>query len=145
MRLQRAQGDGPQARVGVVIGPRHPVIHRAFRHGLHRRLHLGFALQAVRPELRNRLRSLAQHMAMRRQDEVDLMRVAGAGEPVQRIEVGAHLAIGRIDDGRAAVEDVVAGEQQAILDQHQADMVGGVPGGEKNLQSVYLRLMGKRE
>ena len=145
MRLQRAQRDGPQARVGVVIGQRHPVIHRAFGQGLHRRRHLGFALQAVRPELGNRLRCLAQHMAVRWQDEVDLVRVAGIGELVQRVEVGVHLAIGRVDDGRAAVQYVVARKQQAVFHQHQAHMVGRMAGRENNLQSVALRLMGKRE
>ena len=60
---------------------------------------------------------------------------AGGGERVQRIQVGRHVAVGRIDHRGAAVEDVVAREQQAVFQQHQAQVVGGVAGRVDDLQA----------
>ena len=108
MGLQRTQGNRPDAGVGVVVGQRDPVIQRAVRLRVHRGQHFRFALEAVCLELGNRLRRLAQYVAVGRQDKVDFMGVAGLAEPVQRVEVGGHFAVGRVDDGGASVEDVVA-------------------------------------
>ncbi|MDT4873592.1 hypothetical protein FQZ97_1088460 [compost metagenome] len=58
---------------------------------------------------------IAQHVAVRGQDEVDTVRLAQPVQLVQRFEVGAHVAVGRVDHGGAAVEDVVAREQQAVF------------------------------
>ena len=144
MRLQRAQGNWPDARLHVVVGQRHPVLQAAARPLAHGRRHLGFALEAVCPELGNSLPGRAQHMAMRRQDEINAVRVAGLLQPIQRIQVGGHFAVGRANDGGAAVEDVVARKKQTVFDQHQADMVGGVAGRKNYLQCVRLRMMGQR-
>ena len=51
-----------------------------------------------------------------------------------------HVAIGRVDDGGAAVEDVVAAEQQAVFLQHQAHVVGRMAWGVDDLQGVGQRL-----
>ena len=83
---QRTLRHGPEALGRVVIGQRDPVGQRPAGPRVHRRRHLRLALEAVRLELGDRLRRVVQHMAVRRQDEIDLMRVAGAAEPVERID-----------------------------------------------------------
>ena len=50
---------------------------------------------------------------------------AQAASACPAIEVGRHVAVRRVDDGGAAVQDVVAAEQQAVFFQ-QAQVVGGV-------------------
>jgi len=60
----------------------------------------------VRLELRNGLRRPADDVAVRRQDEFDTVLFAGLRQAVQRIEVGAHVAVGRVDDGGAAAENI---------------------------------------
>ena len=57
-------------------------------------------------------------------------------EPVQRIQVVGHVAVGRVDHRGAAVQDVVAAEEQAIFPQQQAYMVGRVAGCVDDLQGV---------
>ena len=129
MRQQRALGNRPQAAGGVVVGQFHPVVHAALGHGVHGFFDFGFALQAVRLQVRDGLRRAAQHIAVRGQDEIDVVFGAGGGQVVERLQVVVHVAIGRVHDGGAAVQDVVAAEQQAVLHQHQAQVVGGVAGG----------------
>ena len=68
-----------------------------------------------------------------RQDE---KRGAQGIEPVERVEVVGHVAVGRVDHGGAAVEDVVPAEQQAVFAQDQAQMVGCVAGGVHHLQGM---------
>ena len=69
---------------------------------------------------------LTQHIAMRWQDELDRMLRTRCTEQVQRIQVVGHVAIGRVNDGGAAVQNMVAAQQQTVFDQHQAQVVSGV-------------------
>jgi hypothetical protein len=97
---------------------------------------LGLARQAVALELGDGGARLAQHMAVRGQDELHAVFGAGCVEPVERVEVVGHVAVGRVDDGRAAVEDVVAAEQQAVFPQQQAQVVGRVARRVHHLQGM---------
>ena len=73
---------------------------------------------------------------MRRQNELDLVLFTGGAQQVQRGQVIVHVAVGRVDHRGAAVEDVVAAEQQSVFEQHQADMVGRVAGRVQHQQGV---------
>ena len=136
MRQQRAFGHRPQAGGHVVVGLGHPVVHVAFGLRLHYFQNFGFAFQAVRLELRNRAQCITQHKAVRGQNMADVALLAGCGQHIERIEVGRHVAIGRVHHGGAAIQDVVAAEQQAVLFQHQAQMVGSMAGGVDDAQGV---------
>ena len=61
-------------------------------------------------------RAKARHVAVRGQ-EFDPLRCAQRIERVERIQVVAHVAVGRVDHGGAAVEDVVAAEQRGVFAQ----------------------------
>ena len=78
----------------------------------------------------------AQHVAVRGQDEFHAVFGEQGVQPVQRIEVVGHVAVGRVDDGGAAVQDVVAAEEQGVFHQQQAQVVGCVAGGVDGLQGV---------
>ena len=108
MREQRALGHGPNARVHVVIGQFHPIVHAAMGLRLHDFQHLGFALQAVGPEFGNGAWCIAEHVAVGRGNEFNAVLLAGLGQQVQRVQVVVHVAVWRVDHGGAAVEDVVA-------------------------------------
>ena len=136
MRQQRALGHGPHARRHVVVGLGDPVVHGAVGVGLHHGQHLGLARQAVLFQVGDGVARAAQHVAVGGQDEARVVRGAGGVELVERIQVGRHLAIGRVDDGGAAVQDVVAAEQQAIFLEQQAQVVGGVAGRVDGAQGV---------
>ncbi len=83
------------------------------------------------------------------QDELHVVLGAQGVEPVERVQVVGHVAVGRVDHGGAAVEDVVAAEQQAVFAQEQAQVVGGVAGGVHHLQGMgdfaLQRFASKRE
>ena len=79
---------------------------------------------------------IADGVAVRRQDEVHLVLGAGQAQAVERIQVGAHVAVRRVDHGGAAVEDVVAAEQQTVFEQQQAQVVGRVAGRVDHLQGM---------
>ncbi len=61
-------------------------------------------------------------MSVRGQDELEGL----ARESLERVDVGAHVAVGRIDHGRRAVENVIAREQQPVFLEQQADVVFGM-------------------
>ena len=82
----------------------------------------------------------AQHIAVGGQDEFDVQLLAGLCQQVERVQVVCHVAIGRVDDGGAAVQDMVAREQQAVFDQHQAQVVGRMAGCVQHLQGVLGQL-----
>ena len=63
------------------------------------------------------------------QTVVDLVRLGERVQPVERVEVGAELAVGVGDDGRAAAEHGVAGEHRPLRGQHERQRVGGVARG----------------
>ena len=140
MGQQRTLGHRPHARGHIVVGAGHPVVGRALGLGLHHRQNLGLSLEPVGFEVGNRRPGLtaltADGVAVRRQDEADAVLVAGLSQAVQRIKVGAHIAIGWINHGGAAVEDVVAAEQQAVFEQQQAQVVGGMARGVDHHQGV---------
>src|SRR5438128_7415051 len=79
------------------------------------------------------------------QDRLGLLEdvaVAGAepgqaplAEPLQRLEVGGHVAVGRVDDGGRARQNGVAGEEDPLLLEEEAEVVGGVAGGVEHLQA----------
>ncbi len=129
----------------VVVGQRDPVVQAAIGLLPHDGQDLGFALEPVRLQVGDGPARVAQHVAVRRHDEFDAVSFAGGGQHVQRVQVGAHVAVGRIDHGGAAIEHMVAREQQAILDQHQAGVVGSVAGGEDDFQRVPDAAAGERE
>ena len=88
----------------------------------------------------NRLAGRTQHIPVGRQNEVDGVLNAGSTQHIERIQISRHVAIGRVNDRGAAVEDVVATEQQAVLHQHQAEVVGGVAGGVDDLEGMENHL-----
>ncbi|VDO17975.1 unnamed protein product, partial [Brugia timori] len=120
MRDQRALGHRPELPGRVGIGDRNPVFRVTVGTLAHRGEHLRLARQPVRLQPRDGLRRRADDVAVRRQDEADVVLRAFAQQPVERVDVGGHVAVGRVDHRRAAVEHVVAGEQQPILLEHQA-------------------------
>ena len=65
---------------------------------------------------------------MARPDRVDLVRLGEGVQPVERVEVGAELAVGVRDHGRAAAEHGVAGEHRPLAGQQERQRVGGVAG-----------------
>ena len=149
MRQQRTLRNGPDARWHVVVRLGDPVVHRAIGVGLHHGEHLGFARQAVFFQAGDDGARAAQHVAVGGQDEARFVRGAGGVELVERIEIGRHVAIGRVDDGGAAVQDVVAAEQQAVFFEQQAQVVGRVAGRVDDAQGMgdlaLRRLSSKRE
>ena len=84
-------------------------------------------------ELGNHLPRLAQHVAMGRQEELHLVLGTHRIQIRQALQVLGHIAIGRIDDGGAAIEDVVPRKEQAIFNQQQAQMVAGMARGVQGL------------
>ncbi|MNT46313.1 hypothetical protein D3C72_1829470 [compost metagenome] len=84
------------------------------------------------------LQRVRERVAVGGQDEAHIARLAGICQLFQRREVQTHVAIGRIDHGGAAVEDVVAAQQQAVFFQHQAHMVGRMAGGVDGAQGVAV-------
>ena len=59
-------------------------------------------------------------------------------QQVQRVQVVVHIAIGRIDHGGAAIEDVVAAKEQAVFFEHEADMIGRMAGRVQGAQGVLV-------
>ena len=76
-------------------------------------------------------------MAVRGQDELHVVLLAQGQQGVQRIQIVGHVAIGRVDHCGAAVQDVVAREQQTIFHQQQAKVVGGVARCVHHLQRMF--------
>jgi hypothetical protein len=66
----------------------------------------------------------------------DVVVGAGLRQCVKRFDVVGHVAVRRVDDGGAAIQYVVAAEQQAVFHQHQAHVVGSVAGGVHHLQGM---------
>jgi hypothetical protein len=83
MRLQRSRSHGPESFRHIVVGMRHPIFKRAVWQSPHGCDHFGFALQAVRFELGNRLFSKAEHMTVRWQDELEMMGAALGGQQIK--------------------------------------------------------------
>ena len=90
MRHERAHGHGPQAWGHIVVGQGQPVVQAALRVGLHDFQNFGFAFESVRFELRNASAGvkglaphIAQHIAMRGQNEFDVVLFAGSQEFVE--------------------------------------------------------------
>ena len=110
--------------------------------GLHNGGDLGLALEAVGFEMRNRAQCVWHRVAVGRQDEFHAVLHASGMQQVQRIEVMRHIAVGRIDDGGAAVEDMVARKQHAVLRHQQTHMVGRVAGRVQRQQGVLRRAVG---
>ncbi len=77
-------------------------------------------------------------MAVGREDELHIVLFAGRQQCVQRLQVVTHMAVRRVDHRGAAVQDVVAREQQPVFHQQQADMVGGMAGGVDGLQRMSI-------
>src|SRR5690606_2317539 len=83
----------------------------------------------------------AEHVPVRRQDVVDRL----LAQPLQRLHVGMHVAVGRADHHGRAVHDVLARAQQPVFLEQQADMVRLVPwrmqyaqGGVADLDAVAV-------
>ena len=87
----------------LASGVHDPVVECAARVFLHDPQDLCLAPEAVCLERGNGLRRPRQHIAMGRTYVTDAMRATGRAKPVKRIKVGIHLAIRRIDHGRAAI------------------------------------------
>ncbi|MNL66897.1 hypothetical protein D3C87_1914300 [compost metagenome] len=73
---------------------------------------------------------------MRGQDELHAVFGAHRMKPVQRIQVVGHVAVRRVDHRGAAVQDVIAAEQQIVFFQHQAQVVGRMAGRVDHLQGM---------
>ena len=61
------------------------------------------------------------------QDAHDRAVAGERADPLERVEVGAELAVGVGDDRGAAAEHGVAGEQGVVGGQRERDRVGRVP------------------
>ncbi|CAM5240862.1 hypothetical protein SVIOM342S_05174 [Streptomyces violaceorubidus] len=90
-------------------------------------LHLGEPVGAVREVVLDGALGVVQHRSVSRQDRVDAI-VDGEGpEPAQGVEVVAEAAVGVGDDGRAAPQHGVAGEDRPVRRQMEAQGVRRVP------------------
>ena len=67
----------------------------------------------------------ADEVAVSRRDDREVL----GQQPLERVQVGAHVAVGRIDHHRRALHHVVAGEQHLRLLEQVAHVIRGVAGG----------------
>ena len=82
---------------------------------LHNGGNLGFAFEAVGVEMRYSAQRIGQRMAMCREDEIYAVLHAHVVQEIKRIQIVRHIAIRRINDGGAAVQDVVTRKQEPVL------------------------------
>ena len=136
MREQRALGNWPQVLGCIIVRFCHPVVQSAVGMGLHDAGNFFLAPQAVCFQVRNDPQGMIQHIAMGGQNMLDVVLRTDGAEHIKRVQIIPHMPIGRIDHGGAAVQNMVAAEQQAVLDQHQANVVGGVSGRMDDLQGM---------
>ena len=136
MRQQRAFGHRPDARIDIVISSFYPVVKRAHGVCLHHGKNFGLALEPVGLETGNCGGGLGQYIPVRGQDEFNRVCFTGKAELVKRVEVVVHVPVRRVNHGGAAVQDVVATEQQAVFQQHQAQVVGRVTWRVQHSQGV---------
>ena len=129
MGQQRAPRHAMHRAGHVVINARHQVI-QGRRCRSQRRPHLGLTLQAVRDQAAQHVvRPRDQKAVTRRQPvQVHLKQVG------QRLQVGHHVAIGRVDDHGGPLHHMVAGEQQLLFLQQVAQVVGRVARGVDDAQ-----------
>jgi len=66
--------------------------------------------------------------------------LAFMGQQVQRIKVIVHVAVGRIDHCGAAVQNMIAREQQAVFQKCQTQMIGRMSWGVQDFQAVLADL-----
>ena len=99
-------------------------------------MHLGLARQSVGLELGDLMARKAQHIAVGGQDVANAALEAQRVQLIQRSQVINHVAVWRTDHGGAAVQDVVAAEQQRILFQQKTQVVGRMAGREDGLQCM---------
>ena len=76
---------------------------------------------------------------MRGQDELHIKALAVFVQQIQRLQVVRHVAIGRRNDGGAAVKNMVAAKEQAVFFEQDAQMIGRMPRRVNKAQGV-LRL-----
>ena len=81
--------------------------------------HLGLALQAVRDRLAHHVVRPVDQEAVSRREPLEVF----VEQQAQRLQVGLHVAVGRVDHHRRALHQMVAGEQQLLLLQQIAQMV----------------------
>src|SRR5437899_3223559 len=76
------------------------------------------AAEAVREQAAQLFMRGPDQVAVARRDDRDVL----AEELLERLQVGAHVAVGRIDDHGGALHDVVAGEQHLRLLEQVAEV-----------------------
>ena len=143
MRRQGTHGHRPQALGYIVIGQFDPIVHGGLRVRLHDAQNFGFTLEPMRFEVGNAgagikglVPQVAQHITVRGQDEFDVILLTRGSQFVQRGEVVVHVAVGRIHDGGAAVQDMVAAQEQPVFFQHQTQVIGCMAGRVHHAQRV---------
>ena len=123
MREQRACRGGvqPRGRIGVDLG--HQFVQRRAVGRSTASTTLRFAPQPMRDDPPDLAMRRADQVAVPRRDDRDVARQ----QRFERGEVGAHVAVGRIDDHRRALHHVIAGEQHLRFLEQVAQVVGRVP------------------
>ena len=119
---ERARRDAVNPRRHVVVDERQQLVEARLAELRERVAHLALALQAVLHQAPHLLVRLADEIAVPGSDDREVF----AEQQLERGEVGAHVAVGRIDDDGRALHHVVAGEEHARLFQQVAEVVRGM-------------------
>ena len=106
MRREGARRDAVDAHRHVVIDERQQLVDRS-RTDLYKRVdHFFLARQAVRDQAAQLPLRRADQIAVARRDDGDVL----VEQLVERLQIGAHVAVGRIDHHGRALHDVIARE-----------------------------------
>ena len=102
---------------------------------------LRLALVAVGDQVGHPPGGIVDGLAMARQEALPV----SGGEAVQRGHVGAHVAVGRRDDGGGPAHDVIAGKERVAEREAEmsAKMARGVDGGEAPVRAGERVAVGK--
>ena len=136
MGEQGAFGYGPKPWVHIVIGQRQPLVWIARRVGLHHRSNFCLAHEPVGFEVADCAQSVGHGVSVGWKNKLHLVREAAGVQNIQGVQVICHVAVRRVNDGGASVQNVVARKQNAVLAQQQADVVGGMAWRVNHLQRM---------
>ncbi len=122
VRFERIARDRQQVRPHVVIHLGEQLIDRAATGAAQHGQHLRLAPCPMRNDSVDDRDRIAHHTTVARRNGPQRIGL----ESFQRIEIRAHVAIGRQDDGRYTFEHVITGKQQARFFEQETNMIGGM-------------------
>ncbi|MNT51339.1 hypothetical protein D3C72_1883010 [compost metagenome] len=134
MRQQRALRDRVHARRHVVIDAHNQLADRCWAQFAQRAGNLGFTLQSVPDQDADGVLRACDQEAVPRCQPVEVFLLQRG----QRIEVGAHVAVGRADDDGRALHHVVAGEERLLFFEQVAQVVRRVAGRVAHAQGAVV-------